>query len=72
MTCRDSAGRTPLYVCARLAHAGENFLAALQRGGEWFKALGETEVLNAARQGRVRAVAVRPTWVWGPDRKSVV
>ena len=30
------------------------------------KALAEMEVLDAARKGRVSAIAVRPTLVWGP------
>lgn len=36
------------------------------------KALGETEVLNAAREGRVSAVAIRPTWVWGPGDTTIL
>jgi nucleoside-diphosphate-sugar epimerase len=29
------------------------------------KAMGEREVLEAGREGRVRAVAIRPTFIWG-------
>jgi nucleoside-diphosphate-sugar epimerase len=36
------------------------------------KALGETEVLRAAREGRVSAVAIRPTWVWGPGDTTIL
>lgn len=36
------------------------------------KALGETEVLNAAKEGRVSAVAIRPTWVWGPGDTTIL
>ncbi|GAB4342619.1 MAG: SDR family NAD(P)-dependent oxidoreductase [Candidatus Abyssubacteria bacterium] len=36
------------------------------------KALGEREVLSAAKAGRVRAVAIRPTWVWGPGDTTIL
>jgi nucleoside-diphosphate-sugar epimerase len=36
------------------------------------KALAEREVLAAAKAGRVRAVAVRPTWVWGPGDTTIL
>jgi nucleoside-diphosphate-sugar epimerase len=36
------------------------------------KALGERAVLEAGRDGRVRAVAVRPTFVWGPGDRLML
>ncbi|RJP22381.1 MAG: NAD-dependent epimerase/dehydratase family protein [Candidatus Abyssobacteria bacterium SURF_5] len=36
------------------------------------KALAEREVLEAAKSGRVSAVAVRPTWVWGPGDTTIM
>lgn len=36
------------------------------------KALAEREVLEAARKGRSSAVAVRPTWVWGPGDTTIM
>ncbi len=36
------------------------------------KALAEREVLDAARNRRVRACAVRPTWVWGPGDLTIL
>ncbi len=36
------------------------------------KALAEREVMGAAKQGRVSACAVRPTWVWGPGDMTIL
>jgi nucleoside-diphosphate-sugar epimerase len=36
------------------------------------KALAEREVLEAAKKGKVSAVAVRPTWVWGPGDTTIM
>jgi nucleoside-diphosphate-sugar epimerase len=36
------------------------------------KALAEREVLEAAKKGKVAAVAVRPTWVWGPGDTTIM
>jgi nucleoside-diphosphate-sugar epimerase len=36
------------------------------------KALAEREVLDAAKKGRASAVAVRPTWVWGPGDTTIM
>ncbi|RJP69069.1 MAG: NAD-dependent epimerase/dehydratase family protein, partial [Candidatus Abyssobacteria bacterium SURF_17] len=36
------------------------------------KALGEKEVLDAAKKGRVSACVIRPTWVWGPGDFTIL
>jgi nucleoside-diphosphate-sugar epimerase len=36
------------------------------------KALGEREVLDAGRDGRLRACAIRPTFIWGPGDRLML
>ncbi|MBI5116325.1 NAD-dependent epimerase/dehydratase family protein [Candidatus Poribacteria bacterium] len=36
------------------------------------KALAEREVMDASKKGRVRACAIRPTWVWGPGDMTIL
>ncbi len=36
------------------------------------KALGEKEVLETGRSGRLRACAIRPTFIWGPGDKLML
>jgi len=36
------------------------------------KALGEREVLEAGRDGRLRACAIRPTFIWGPGDRLML
>jgi nucleoside-diphosphate-sugar epimerase len=36
------------------------------------KALAEKEVIDAAKKGRVRGCAVRPTWIWGPGDLTIL
>jgi nucleoside-diphosphate-sugar epimerase len=36
------------------------------------KALGERAVIEAGRAGRVRAVAIRPTFIWGPGDRLML
>lgn len=50
-------------------HAGEDRPSYPSRYKDPYsesKALGEREVLEAGRDGGVRAVAIRPTFIWGP------
>jgi 3beta-hydroxy-delta5-steroid dehydrogenase/steroid delta-isomerase len=50
-------------------HAGEDSPSYPSRYKDPYsesKALGEREVLAAGRDGRLRAAAIRPTFIWGP------